>query len=177
MNQKQIAAILLALVALGFVYLTNLVKNQLDLRVKESQQAQAAANAAMNMVTQERKQINELKTNTSDLISFLESWEPYFASLNSPQGAELAISMRLKEENLVTLAQRYERAGLKSGGAIPSVMRANIIVEDNYARTLNWIGRMERDIPTLRVSNLRITKGDMPGDIRAETVMEIPLAP
>jgi hypothetical protein len=176
MNHKHIAALLIGLCILGFVQTTLWMKDKLAAMVKEEQTAKAAADKAANESILEQQKLTTLRDSSADLIAFLEAWEPYFASMNTPQGAELGISMRLKSSNLVTLSQRYESAGVKDGGVIPRVMRANLTIDDNYARTLNWLGEMETEIPTLRVSSLRISRGQTANDIRADFVLEVPLA-
>lgn len=176
MNQKHIAALIVGLCILAFVQTTLWMKDRLAAMVKQEQAASAAAQKAANEEIQERKKLEALTLSSSELISFLEAWEPFFSSMNTPQAAEFGISNRLKSSNLVTLSQRYESAALKDGGVIPRVMRANLTIDDNYARTLNWLGQIEKEIPTLRVSSLRISRGQTAGDIRADLVLEVPLA-
>jgi hypothetical protein len=176
MNHKHIAALVIGLCILGFVQTTLWMKDKLAGMVKLEQTAKGAAEKAANEATMEQQKLASLRESSADLIAFLEAWEPYFSSMNTPQGAELGISMRLKTSNLVTLSQRYESAGVKNGGVIPRVMRANLTIDDNYARTLNWLGEMEKEIPTLRVSSLRISRGQTATDIRTDLVLEVPLA-
>lgn len=175
MNTKQLAAFLVLLAALAVLYAISLFKTQVETREKEQLQAQSEAFAATTALNQEKIQLNQLRANTQDLIRFLEAWEPHFSSLNNAQSAELAISMRLKAANLLTLAQRYERVNAKIGDAIPALMRATLSIEDNYVATMNWLGSLERDIPTLRTASISITKGERQNDIRTELALEIPL--
>lgn len=176
MNSKQVAAIVVVVVILVFVQATLWMKNHSDVQVKEEGRAKSGANTAATQVLTERRQLEGLKNSTKEMIRFLEAWQPYFEALNTPQSAELAISMRIKEANLLTLGQRYEVAAAKGVSTIPKVMRANIIIEDDYAKTLNWLGRSEVEIPTLRIASMRLSKGQLPNDIKAELVLEVPLA-
>ncbi len=176
MNSKQIAAIFVVVIMLIFVQATIWIKNHSDVRSKEEDKAKSAANTAAMQVLTETRQYDALKVSTKEMIRFLEAWSPYFNALNTPQSAELAISMRIKEANLLTLGQRYEVASTKGDPTIPKVMRANLIVEDDYAKTVNWLGKLEVEIPTLRISNMRLSKGQLSNDIKAELVFEVPLA-
>jgi hypothetical protein len=176
MNHKHIAVLIIGLCILGFVQTTLWMKDKLGAMVRLEQGAKAAADKAANEASMEKQKLAALRESSAALITFLEAWEPFFSSMNTPQGAELGISMRLKNSNLVTLSQRYESAVMRSGGVIPRVMRANLTIDDNYARTLNWLGEMEMEIPTLRVSSLRISRGQTSNDIRADLVLEVPLA-
>lgn len=176
MNNKHLAAIIIFLFIAGLIQGTLWMQGHLNSRLKEEESARTAANGIANQVMQERKLLTSLKTSTKEMIAFLIAWEPYFISLNTPNAAELAISTRIKDAKLLTLSQRYENVAVKGDPTIPRAMRANLIIEADYIQTLNWLGRMETEIPTLRIANLRLTKGQGGNDIKAELVLELPLA-
>ena len=83
--------------------------------------------------------------------------------------------MRIKEANLVNLAQRFEQSPLKGNASIPSTMRAYLTFEDDYARLMNWLGDLEVKMPTVRTSSARLSKGTRANDLRIELVLEQPL--
>lgn len=55
-------------------------------------------------------------------------------------------------------------------------MRASLTIEDKYAKTINWLGRIKQEIPILRIATMRQTKGQLTNDVRLVIVPEIPLA-
>jgi hypothetical protein len=176
MNRKHLAALLIGLCILGFVYLTQLMRDKLGDLLRESEQARQSAQDANNSVLIETRQLEDLRTSSTDLIRFLDAWEPYFTALNTARGAELAVSTRIKEANLITLAQRFDVTTNRGDSTIPQVVRTNLIIEDDYVKTINWLGRMEEEIPTLRIANLRLAKGQLANEVRAELILETPLA-
>lgn len=176
MNNKHLGAVIVVLLIVGLVYGTLWMKDQLDTMKAEEQAAADAARQAATLLTQERNTLIALQETSRDLIEFLNSWEPYFESVNSPQAAELGVSMRIKDAALITLAQRYESVPTRGDPTIPRVMRVTLTIEDDYIKTINWLGSLEAEMPTLRIANLRLTKGQMANDIKLELVLEIPLA-
>ncbi|GAB4175659.1 MAG: hypothetical protein Fur0032_15500 [Terrimicrobiaceae bacterium] len=176
MNQKHIALMIVGLMTFGLVQVTLWARGKKDAmsnaaRAKESEQL-----AAIQRLDVEQSQLNGLRTASEDLMRFLQTWEPYFQSVGSAQSAEVGFTMRVKEGNLLSLSQRFEKAGVKNGGSIPEALRTYVTFEDNYPGLLNWLGRLESDLPTVRVENLRLTRGTRAGDLRMEVTMQQPLS-
>lgn len=176
MNRKHLASLFVALVAAAFIYGTMWTKDRLTAMQKSEASARAKSEKAAADLTRELGELSALRLRSEPLIRFLDAWEPYFAAMNTPQSAELGISLSIKEDGIITLAQRYEPVALKGEKTIPRVMRANLTIEDDYVRALNWLGKIESQIPTLRISNLRVSKGQRVNDIKQEIVLDIPLA-
>lgn len=175
MNRKQIAVLLVGLCIIGFVQGTLWMQDQLGVLLRQSDQARQAAKDAANSVLIETRQLDDLRNSSADLIRFLDAWEPYFTALNTARGAELAVSTRIKEANLITLSQRFDVTSNRGDSTIPQVVRTNLIIEDDYVKTMNWLGRMEEEIPTLRIVSLRLAKGQLANEVRAELILETPL--
>ena len=175
MNNKHVSCGIVALFIVVLVQSTLWVqgnRTQVQNEASAAQQAEADANAQLN---QERGHLSELRRQSTDLIEFLRIWQPYFTTIDNPQSAEVNLSMRIKEANLVNLAQRFEQSPLKGNASIPSTMRALLTFEDDYARLMNWLGDLEVKMPTVRTSSARLSKGTRANDLRIELVLEQPL--
>ncbi|MFA7234013.1 MAG: hypothetical protein WC076_07865 [Terrimicrobiaceae bacterium] len=175
MNNKHIACGIVTLFIVILVQLTLWVqghRTKVQNEAGAAQQAETDANAQLN---QERAQLGELRRQSTDLIEFLRIWQPYFTTIDNPQSAEVNLSMRIKEANLVNLAQRFEQAPVKGNASIPNTMRAFLTFEDDYARLMNWLGELEVKMPTVRTSSVRLAKGTRANDLRMEVVLEQPL--
>lgn len=175
MNNKHIACGIVALFIVVLVQLTLWVQGN---RTKVQNQAEAAQQAETDATTalnQERAQLGNLRRQSADLIEFLRIWQPYFTTIDNPQSAEVNLSMRIKEANLVNLAQRFELTPVKGNASIPNSMRALLTFEDDYARLMNWLGDLEVKMPTVRTSSVRLSKGTRANDLRMEVVLEQPL--
>ncbi len=175
MNSKHIACGIIALLILLLVQLTLWVQGNRTKVQNEASAAQLAETTANTQLNQERAQLGELRRQSADLIEFLRIWQPYFTTIDSPQSAEITLSMRVKEANLVNLAQRFEQKPVKGNVSIPTSMRAFLTFEDDYARLMNWLGDLETKMPTIRTSSIRLAKGTRANDLRMEIVLEQPL--
>ena len=95
MNNKHIACGIVALFIVVLVQLTLWVQGNRTKAQGEAgstQQSEADANAQL---TQERSQLGELRRKSEDLIEFLKIWEPYFSTVDNPQGAEVNFSKQI----------------------------------------------------------------------------------
>jgi len=175
MNNKHLACIVLGLLLVLIFYgvstiNTNLLKVQGQYRAKQSE-AQTL-NVKLNT---ERQVVTELRKQSEGLRSYLNTWEPFFAPIRSAQSSELNLNARIKEANLVSLSQRFEVVEGNKDNAIQKQMRAHLKFEDDYARLMNWLGNMETQIPVMRVSNVKLSKGESGNDLRMELVLDLPL--
>lgn len=175
MNSKHIACGIVAFFIVILVQFTLWVQGNRTKVQNEAGAAQQAEADAVAQLNQERSQLGELRRQSTDLIDFLRIWQPYFTTIDNPQSAEVNLSMRIKEANLVNLAQRFEQAPNKGNASIPNSMRAYLTFEDDYARLMNWLGDLEVKMPTVRTSSVRLAKGTRANDLRMEVILEQPL--
>lgn len=176
MNNKQIACVIVLIMLLGLLQVTSWMNSRMVKMQGEAASASRAADMASIQLMGEQRQLEELKKSSKNLIDFLNTWQPYFAQTDSSQNAELRISLRIKQDNLVSLSQRYEVASVKNNKSLPYVMRAHLSFEDNYARLLNWFGAIETELPTLRISSLRIAPGTGESDLKIDAILEQPIS-
>jgi hypothetical protein len=52
---------------------------------------------------------------------------------------------------------------------------ADLVVEDDYSKTLNWLGRLEEAIPTCRIIRCQIVRGDRGNDVHLDLQIQIPI--
>jgi hypothetical protein len=174
MNNKHLATLLVVIATILCVQVVLQVHKHLA-KVRDdvaSQRAKAEGLEAQLRI--ERSTLAQLQNSSAALLAYLQVWEPALVAVDSPEGGELDISGRVKDSGLISLAQRFEAVPLKNAN-IPRVVRANLTIEDDYARTLNWLGKLEHDLPAARVSDLRITRGQTGNDIRMDLVLDLPL--
>lgn len=175
MNSKHFACAIVAILIVLLVQFTLWFQNSRSKMQREAAVAQQAELAAAQQLTRERTQLADLRRQSVDLIEFLRTWQPYFESIDSPQSAEVNYTMRVKEANLVNLAQRFEQTPVKGNASVPTAMRAYLTFEDDYSRLLNWLGDLEAKMPTMRISSIRVSKGTRADDLRMELTLEHPM--
>jgi hypothetical protein len=88
---------------------------------------------------------------------------------------EESVLASLRNANLLILSQKFEVRENRTTPVIPKVVRASLVLEDDYAKTLNWVGELERRLPLARMMNCRITGGENGRQVHAEISLEVPL--
>jgi hypothetical protein len=145
----------------------------------EVEKARAEEQSLQTQLGVEKELLTDLKRQSEELLKFVGKWKPYFALMSEQQSAETGISMIVREQAMLTLSQRYEQAPHKINNkdieALPVLVRASLLFDDNYRKLLNWIGNMEKIKPTMRIGRVGLSKGSRGEDLRMELVLEVPL--
>lgn len=175
MSNKHIACAIvifcIALLVQGTLWMN---KRMTRMKVEADTAKSAVASSTVALQVQ-RAQFAELETNSKAIIEYLNIWQPYFGAVDSAQAAELKLSLKIKQDNLVSLSQRYEVVGNPNNSFLPQAVRAQLSFEDNYARLLNWLGQVESQLPTLRTAGVRLSRGTSEEDLKMELILEQPL--
>jgi hypothetical protein len=82
------------------------------------------------------------------------------------------------------MAQRFEVVPNKSGtsvpnasnATIPQIVRAHLTIEDDFIKTINWLGDLESKLPSARITSLALARGQSGNDLRMDLVVDVPLA-
>ncbi len=145
----------------------------------EEESTRAEEKALETQLGVEKELLADLQRQSAELLKFVAKWKPYFALMSEQQSAETAISMVVREQAMNTLSQRYEHVPHTIGNsdidALPALVRATLVFDDNHSKLLNWIGKVEKIKPTMRIGRVALSKGSRSDDLRMELVLEIPL--
>ncbi len=175
MNRKHLAVIIVALLAVLFLQGVLEIRKRLVAIQNQVAEAQAASAGKEMLLNTERAAMRNIESESAAMLAYLDAWSPPLSKVNTPESGELTVSGRVKEADLVTLAQRFEVAANPGNDAIPKLVRAHLTFEDDYARTLNWLGKIEQNLPSSRVTDLRIARGESDNDVRLTLVLDVPL--
>lgn len=119
------------------------------------------------------------EAQSEELRQFVNKWKPYFALVEDQQETEARISKKVREADMLTLSQRYEQVPHKVAdkdiASLPTLMRATLVLDDNYGKLLIWLGTFEKTEPPTRVGKIDLSKGSRGGDVRMELTLEVPL--
>lgn len=175
MTNKHIALIIVGLMAFLCVQTILWVRGNRDKTIQQADALRAEETTQRQLLAIQSSQINQLKATSKDLVSFLDEWEKPLNSFKTPENAEAMFITKVREANLGTISQKFDRIPLKAGSSIGAAVRAQLVFEDKYMSLLNWVGKMEQEFPTLRISSLNISQGTRPDEIRLEATMDQPL--
>lgn len=174
MNRKHLGAIIVLLLIIVMFQLTMSIRKRLTKVENELLEAQAAANASATLLLGERMGLTGMQENSADMLEFLNLWSQPMNTFDTPESAELAIAARVKQAELLTLSQRFE-VTKNDNESLPRIVRAYLTFEDDYVKTLNWIGSIESEFPSSRITALRILRGEGGDDVRVTLTLDLPL--
>jgi len=73
------------------------------------------------------------------------------------------------------ISQKFEAKEVDKTSIIAESLVGDLIVEDDYAKTLNWLGRLEESIPNCRITKCALTRGERGNDIHLELQVQVPI--
>ena len=173
-NHKTACMLLLVLVAL-MLYGVNSLRNATSKAREISQLSQSEAESAEQSAQLAEIQLKTLDSKTAELRLLYGEWKPYFDSHQNPQDAERKIAEVIREGDVFLLSQKFATTELEKNTIISEALTADLIVEDDYAKTLNWLGRLEESIPSCPITKCQIQRGDRGNDVHLELQIQIPI--
>lgn len=176
MNPKQLACVLLMAVIGGMTYTAQIIHNKVATTRIEAEEAEDAALTAERERETSEIEVTVFKTDTEDVRRFLRSWLPVIDRLQTQQEAEQAIELSLRERGINLVRER--RTELKNSPAnkiIPKSVVTTLTIEEDYSKVLNWLGDIERRIPTARMKVVQITGGSSGRQLKMEVSFETPI--
>lgn len=179
MNTKQLAAVIMVVgIVLMFQFGISL-RNRATMAAAQADAAIVEENKLRTQLSAEEGLLADLKAQSKDLTDFVAKWEPYFAIIEEQEAAETSISMNVRAADMLNLSQRYEQVphtiNNKPNESLPILVRSSLVFDDSYAKLLNWMGKMEKIKPTMRVGKVLLTRGSRGNDLKMELVLEVPL--
>jgi hypothetical protein len=175
MQEKQIACVVLVLAMAAFVYGTLTAHGKMVKEQKAALEARQAAIKAEGIASKAKRELTQLEDSTAQLRNFAKAWSPYVEAVSSSQATEQKVIDLIKDAGVFALSQRFELLDQKKDAFVKKRLRANITIEDHYAKVLNWMGAVESAIPVCRVSSCRLTRGQSGNDIRLELILDFPV--
>lgn len=175
MNPKQLACVVLMMIIGVVTYFAQIIHKKVAV-MKES-----ALEARQQVVTAESsRQTAEILTartraETEDLRRFLQAWTPYVDKAQTEQEVESAIEYSLRDRGISLIRSRKtEIKSSRDNKLIPKTVLTTVVIEDEYAKVLNWFGDLEKRLPMARVKTFRLTGGSSSRQLRLDISLETP---
>lgn len=175
MNNKHLACIFIGLLVCAQLYCVVMVKSKRDAMTTEADAAQLAAEGATQQVTIAETQLTALKARTDAIRQYLAIWDPFLRRSDSEERGQTLIDDLIRQGGVTQLSGKYDPAPNAGNAYIPKVLKAELLFEDDYHKTLEWLGEVERSLPAARISKCRINKGTTSNDIKLEISIELPV--
>lgn len=175
MNGKKLACVVLLIIVGIAAYVGQIVHQKADAKRSEASAAADEATKARNEFDTAQIATEKYRFESDDLRRFLQSWSPHIDHMQTQSEVEETVQASIRNANLLVLSQKFEVRMNSTSGVIPKTVRASLVLEDDYAKTLNWIGELERRMPIARMTSCRVTGGDSGRHVHVEVSLEIPL--
>ncbi len=175
MNNHKMACVLLLVLIGAMLYGTQKMRSR-------AVAAQEAADATKNEATmaEQEKRVAEIKlktvdAKTADLRRSYDEWLPHFNAVKNPESGEQRITELVREGDIFLLSQKYEEREIDPESMISRALVATLVVEDDYVKTMNWLGKLEESIPACRIAKCRLIRGDRGNNIHVELTVQVPV--
>ncbi len=175
MKNHQSACFLLLLLTAAMLYGVNSLRNATSAARESALQVQTEAETAEQQIQLAQIQLKSLDSKTSELRLVYGEWKPHFESYRSPQDAEQRIAEVIRDGDVFLISQKFEAREVDRGAIISDALVADLVVEDDYSKALNWLGRLEEAIPSCRITRCQVGRGDRGNDIHLVVQLQIPI--
>ncbi|WP_050023870.1 hypothetical protein [Verrucomicrobium sp. BvORR034] len=175
MNGKKIACVVLMMILAGITYGSQMLQKRAKAMREESESAEASyANAKMMCEVQENTLI-KTKYDNRDLREFLKEWDPELQKVQTGQEAEQALLSIVRNSRILTVSQKFEVKDNRTNPVVPKSLQGTLVVQDDYAKTMNWLAELERRLPLTCISVCRMRQGENGRQLNLEIHFDIPL--
>lgn len=175
MKNHQSACFLLLFLTGAMLYGVNTLRNSTDSARELMKQALVEAETAEFQAQNALSQLKMLDSKTAELRLVYNEWKPHFENHRNAQDAEQRIAEVIRDGDVFLLSQKFETEEIEAGSIIKDALIADLVVEDDYTKALNWLGRLEEAIPSCRITRCEIERGDRGNDIHLQLRLQIPI--
>jgi hypothetical protein len=159
----------------GIAYGAQIMQQRSKSMNAEAEVSESDAKSAETQRTVVETSLKRLEFDTQELRQFLKDWVPTINHIQSAQDADQALQGMLRNSGILTVSQKIELRDSREVKIIPKVLQCTVVVQDEYAKTLNWLGEMERKMPFARVTVCRLKQGETGRQVNLELHLEIPI--
>ncbi|SKA92100.1 hypothetical protein SAMN02745166_01840 [Prosthecobacter debontii] len=176
MNPKQLACVVLMMFIGVITYFGQIVHQKVTAMKKSASLAEQDAITAEGARQAAEILTARTKAETEDIRRFLQAWVPHVDRSQTEQEVESAIEFSLRERGITLVRTRKtEIKSFRDNKLIPRAVLTTIVIEDEYAKVMNWLGDVEKRLPLARVKACRITGGSTARQLRLDVSLETPL--
>ena len=176
MNPKQLACVVLMMFIGVVTYFGQTVHKKVVAMKKSASMAQQDAISAEGARQTAEILTARTKAETEEIRRFLQAWVPYIDKAQTEQEVEGAIEFSLRERGITLIRSRKTEVKLaRDNKVIPKTVLTTVVIEDEYAKVLNWLGDVEKRLPLARIKTCRITGGSSARQLRLDVSLETPL--
>lgn len=177
MKEKQFACFILGMAIFACFFGIMKMQTKLQDARKRSDSAKTTAENTNRQRVVATSNFANLQKKSEGEIAYYEIWKPYFDAYPDGQTVIDRFLDHMKEEGKIEpFRQQMSNVAYKDKhGTISKLQRINLTCVDEYAVIFNWLGDVEREFPTSRITSCEVSKAQGDSDIRMILTVDIPL--
>jgi hypothetical protein len=175
MKAKHLACIFIGLIIFLQLYGVFIIRGKAEAMKAEAGAANDAAQAAQQQVNINTIALNGQKVRTDAVRKYLQVWEPYLRQSANEERGQTMIDELIRQGGLQAIDRKYNSSPMTGSTFVPKVVRAELLFEDDYHKSVEWLGELERAYPACRIFKCRLTKGSNANDIKMELTVDLPI--
>jgi hypothetical protein len=179
MNTKHLACVLLFAVVLGLFQGTMLLNKRMLAAMSSLEDAAAKHSTASLERTIAQGSLEKARKDTAAHRKYLEMWKPKFEQAGSESSAKTEFNRLLKRFPYLTTFLNSTSAPTenKEMSFVNRRIASNVKLEGDAERAFQFVAAIERDMPTSRIQNMELRKGQRGNDVELNLSVETPLLP
>lgn len=177
MNNKHLACVVIAMAIFFQLYAIFFVNQKADAMKQHADEARTAADSARQMVNMGNIRLVGLKSQTEALRKYLAVWTPYMEQSSDEERGQALIDDIIRRSRVQLINGKYDPVQNPGSSYVNKLIRAELLFEDDYHKSLQWLGELERALPASRITKCRINKGTNANDIKIELTVDLPVVP
>lgn len=175
MKSHQAACAFLAFLTAAMLYGVNSLRDATTAAQQLAEQSRQEAELAENQVQLAQIQLKSLDAKTVELRRLYNEWQPHFEAHRNSQDAEQRIAEAIRESEVFLISQKFDTREVEKGSLLSKALVADLVVVDDYAKALNWLGQIEETIPICRITKCTLTRGERGNDIHLVVQLQVPI--
>ncbi len=176
MNPKQLACVVLMVFVGALTYFAQIGHKKAGAMKKAAEKAIDDTTAADGARQTAEILTTRTKAETDEIRRFLKSWVPYVDKVQTEQEVESAIELSLRERGIsLVRTRKTEVQSSNENKIMPRTVLTTLVIEDEYAKVINWLGEIEKRLPLARVKSCRLTGGNSVRQLRLDVSLETPI--
>ncbi|MCA1963042.1 MAG: hypothetical protein LDL31_03740 [Prosthecobacter sp.] len=176
MNPKQLACVVLMMCIGAVTYFGQIMHNKVTAMKASAKQASEDARTAEDARQVSEILVTKVRAETEDLRRFLKAWMPYADRVQTEQEVDSAFELSLRDRGITLVRSRKsEVKARRDDKFMPKIVQTSIIVEDDYAKVMNWLGDIEKRLPLARVTTCTVTGGSSVRQAKLDVTIETPI--
>lgn len=176
MKEKQFACVVLGMAIFACFFGIMKMQTKLQEARKEAESAKEAAETAGRERIVSASNFTDFEKKTRPEIKYYNIWKPHFESFPTTDRVTTEFEIKMKEAQIDAFSQDFEPTAYDDKYEfIKKLQRVDLVLVGGYAQLFNFLGKIESDLNTARVTSFTVKKAAGDEDIRMELTIDVPV--